>query len=467
MSGGGVGFAMPPTPTSTKTAAVQPAATGSDPSILDDAAETQPWLAETAVAERRTRLGLDEPTLATFIEGCEFISLGNFCGIARALQALGVKKRAFPFDWVRSPIDGVIHCLETDFEDFLTFTTTRTDEAYGLKIFQGSHWGGSFWHHDPLAPKVKADMVRRMERFLGNAEVPASRPRIFVRCVNTTRELEAIPQLLRLLTALFPEARIYFLVIVDFQLSSGLVQLQEEGFTADHLLFYLVNEQVFSQQPWCMQRVAEAYAEAVAHATRFWASADAQTPRKLQAPTLPRTVADVAELRANVHEFDGGSTATESFWPRRLQGQQITLRGNKPRMPGLLAQQAPQQPLLQTTPRAQQPQQPQQQQQQQQQQRQQQHPQKDVMHVRVPDGVPPGAFMATEVFGTKLKFPVPEGAAGGQLLQLRLVGGVLSVALVVAAATTAATTTTAAAAATAAGSVAGRCHLGEISTEQA
>merc|ERR1719412_3488239 len=124
-----------------------------------------------------------------------------------------------------------------------------------------------------------------------------------------------------------------------------------------------------------MQRVAEAYAEAVAHATRFWASADAQTPRKLQAPTLPRTVADVAELRASIHEFDGGSTATESFWPRRLQGQQITLKGNKPRMPGLLAQQ--------TKP---------------------QQPQQDVMHVRVPNGVPPGAFIATEAFGTKLKF---------------------------------------------------------------
>jgi hypothetical protein len=399
------------------------------------------------------------------MQGFEFISLGNFCGIARALQALGLKKRSYPFDWVRSPLDGIIHCLETDFEDFLTFTSIRTDEAYGLKIFQGSHWGGSFWHHDPLAPKVKADMVRRMERFLGNAEVPASRPRIFVRCVNTTRELEAIPQLLRLLIELFPEAHVRLLVIVDFQSTCGFIELEEEGFTADQLLFYTVNEQVFSQLPWDMQRVAEAYAEAVAHAARFWAwaSADVQTPKTVQAPPPPRTAADLADLRAKVHEFDGGSPASESFWPRRLQGQQITLKCNKPRMPGLLAQQiqthqpqqAPQQ-LLQTTPRVQQ-----QRQQQQRQQQQQQHPQKDMMHVRVPDGVPPGAFMATEAFGTTVKFPVPEGATGGQLLQLRLVGGVLSVALVVAAAATAATTATAAAAATPTGSVVGGFHLGE------
>jgi len=436
--------------------AAQPVASGDDSSILDDASETQPWLAETAVAERRSRLGLDEPTLATFTQGCEFISLGNFCGIARALQALGLKKRSYPFDWVRSPLDGIIHCLETEFEDFLTFTTIRTDEAYGLKIFQGSHWGGSFWHHNPLAPKVKADMVRRMERFLGSAEVPASRPRIFVRCVNTTRELEAIPQLLQTLTALFPEAHVRLLVIVDFQSSCSLVQLEEEGFTTDRLLFYTVNEQVFSQLPWCMQRVAEAYAEAVTHAARFWASS-AQTPRTGQAPAPLRIAADLAELRGAVHEFDGGSPASESFWPRRLQGQQITLKGGKPRMPGLLPQQtqtqqpqqAPQQQLLQSTPRVRQV--------------QQQHPQKDVTHVRVPDGVPPGALMATDAFGTKLKFPVPEGATGGQLLQLRLVGGVLSVALVVAAATTA----TAAAAATAAGPVAGGCHFADASAEQA
>jgi len=411
----------------------QPVAPGDDASILDDAAETQPWLAEIAVAERRSRLGLDEPALATFMEGCEFISLGNFCGIARALQAIGLKKRSYPFDWVRAPLDGIIHCLETDFEDFLTFTTIRTDDAYGLKIFQGSHWGGSFWHHDPSAPKVRADMVRRMERFLGFAEVPASRPRIFVRCVNTTRELEAIPQLLQQLTALFPEARVRLLVIVDLQLSCGFIELEEEGFTADRLLFYTVSEQIFSQLPWSMQRVAETYAEAVAYAGRFWASAAVHGPRMLQAPAPPRIAADLAELRTIIDEFHGGSPASESFWPRRLQGQQITLKGNKPKMPGLLAQQT-----------------------------QPQQPQQDVMHVRVPNGVPPGAFMATEAFGTKLKFPVPEGAVGGQLLQLRLVEGVLSVALVVAAATMA---TAAVAATAAAGSVAARCHFGDASTE--
>jgi len=432
ISWGGFPSAFPPTPSSTKTTVAQLAAPGDDASILDDAAETQPWLAETAVAERRSRLGLDEPALATFMDGCEFISLGNFCGIARALQAIGLKKRSYPFDWVRAPLDGIIHCLETDFEDFLTFTTIRTDDAYGLKIFQGSRWGGSFWHHDPSAPKVRADMVRRMERFLGFAEVPASKPRIFVRCVNTTRELEAIPQLLQQLVTLFPEAHVRLLVIVDFQLSCGFVKLEEEGFTADRLLFYMVSEHVFSQLPWSMQRVAEMYAEAVAYAARFWASTAVQTPR-IKAPAPPRVAADLAELRAIVDEFHGGSPASESFWPRRLQGQQITLKGTK-RMPGLLVQQT-----------------------------QTQQPQQDVMHVRVPDGVPPGAFMATEAFGTKLKFPVPEGATGGQVLQLRLVEGVLSVALVFAAATTA---TAAAAATAAAGSVTARCRFGDTGTEQ-
>ena len=59
--------------------------------------------------------------MAHFEQDTEFIGLGCSCVMSYGLQALGLKKRTYPFDWLRSPIDGVIHLLQTDSEDFLTF----------------------------------------------------------------------------------------------------------------------------------------------------------------------------------------------------------------------------------------------------------------------------------------------------------------------------------------------------------
>lgn len=388
-------------------AATAPA--GEHTSILDNAAECTPWLAECEVAARRARLGLDEPTLAAFAEQCEFISLGNFCGVARGLQALGLKRRAYPFDWVRSPLWGVMHCLETDFEDFLTFTNVRSDPEHGLRIFQASRWGGSFWHHNPSEPNVKASMVRRIERLLGlGGEDQLSRPRVFVRAANSTQELEAAVQLHDRLAKLLPEAGVYLLVLVDFQLGTGPLRLEER----ERLLFYRLHESSFAQ-PWSMQRVAESYAEAIVAAVRLWI---AWPDARAEVPAFQ----GVAALMEVFDQFDGGNPASDSFWPRRWQGQQISLRGSKARMPGLLA------PAPSVQKHA---------------------PATEVMQVRVPEGVQPGALLHTEVFGRKLRFPVPEGASTGQLLQLRLAaGGIVTTAIAAAAATA-----TAAAAAAAAG----------------
>ena len=48
--------------------------------------------------------------------GCEFISLGCFCAVSHAFQLLGLKKNSYPFDWVRSPMEGIMHCLDSQFQ---------------------------------------------------------------------------------------------------------------------------------------------------------------------------------------------------------------------------------------------------------------------------------------------------------------------------------------------------------------
>lgn len=48
-----------------------------------------------------------------------FISIGGWCGTKVALKELGYfDEPSLPFDSVRSSIEGIIDCIENDFENF-------------------------------------------------------------------------------------------------------------------------------------------------------------------------------------------------------------------------------------------------------------------------------------------------------------------------------------------------------------
>ena len=149
----------------------------------------EPWLAKPRTLARRERLGLGlEDKDSFFAEQCEFISLGSYCAVSRALQALDLKKYSYPFDWTRSPVEGLIKCLDQNFRSFFTYSFEAHQGPAGHLLGQ-SDWGGSFWHHDIREPKITADFVRRIDRMRGLREVPASAPRVFVRAVNSSGEL--------------------------------------------------------------------------------------------------------------------------------------------------------------------------------------------------------------------------------------------------------------------------------------
>merc|ERR1719215_1873271 len=120
------------------------------------------WLLQDATRKRCADCGIgpEDVQVASFIHGAEFISLGCFCGVALGLQALGLKRLGYPFDLVRCPLDGVVQLLDTDFEDFLTFT------GRDASCFRQARWGGSFWHQDPETPAAREDCVARIERLL-------------------------------------------------------------------------------------------------------------------------------------------------------------------------------------------------------------------------------------------------------------------------------------------------------------
>eukprot|EP00931_Biecheleriopsis_adriatica_P044057 TRINITY_DN25176_c0_g1_i1.p1 TRINITY_DN25176_c0_g1~~TRINITY_DN25176_c0_g1_i1.p1 ORF type:complete len:594 (-),score=125.81 TRINITY_DN25176_c0_g1_i1:63-1844(-) len=414
-------------------------ADASSPSALQEI-ESQvirdPQFKEELQRSRKAALGLDEADVKAFLDKAEFSSLGCFCGVSTCLMSLGLRRCAQPFDWVRSPIDGVTHLLETDFEDFLTFTSCAMESSH--QVFRSTRWGGSFWHHDPEAPGTREEFTRRIERFLGLRDSLAESPRVFLRALNSTRELHQVQALRKALERCFPKAdQIYLLVIIDLQDSEELLRLDQFG---DQTLFAVVPKDVwvdYSSQPAAgttqssdevrnmMDRAGTLYAKALSQALRYWVRrSSAKDGFELQ------RLGDAAELSSRLVHFDGGCCCRDSFWPRQFRGQRIHLcksaserRDDDTEVreasagPGLIA------PLPDAS-----------------------------ADVCLPNGIKGGDFLETEAFGRHIKIQVPEGACAGLNLRLHFAQGVLTSTLL--ATSTAATLTTAAATATATTAVA-------------
>mmetsp|Transcript_84210 Transcript_84210/g.146226 ORF Transcript_84210/g.146226 Transcript_84210/m.146226 type:complete len:513 (-) Transcript_84210:48-1586(-) len=270
-----------------------------------------PWVSEERQAERIVRYGLDGPTVKAFKDSAEFISLGAFCGVAFTLQALGLRKNSYPFDWLRAPAEGVLQCVQTDFADFFQYTFCK--DVDNARLYGGCPWGGSFWHHNPDDPDVQQHFRRRIDRLLGRRkEVPASMPRVFIRVCNSTSELTSLLHLRNALLEWLPQAEVYFLVIIDLQQIKGPLQLAG----ADDLLFYQVHASLwadptahFAKQ---MEANTEAYCEAVSCALRVWAG-------EPDARAAVVRIQNMRDLEAVCEPFEAGNTDSQLFQPVRVE----------------------------------------------------------------------------------------------------------------------------------------------------
>lgn len=355
---------------------------------------TLDWLQPPAVQQRRAGLNM-HPGLpaASFADSCEFISLGCTCQVSRALQALGVKRWTYPFDWVQSSMSGVIHLFRTDFEDFLTCTTHKDASHINEKaIYSRARWGGSFWHHDIEDPAVCDAFERRIQRLLGLLQdVPASKPRVFVRTVCSTLELDQTIQLYEALRDSLPECRIYLLLIIDLQETEEVIAV--ESYAGLDVLFFRVHEHVFATyQNFDKKQVAENYARGVACAVHVWA-AGAGDPRR------PPTEPSLAQISARCDQMDAGDPGSEGFWPRRFRGQRFSAK--RVGMPRLFQQK-----------------------------------QADFF---IPEGVGEGKLLTMNAFGIEgIQTPVPVGGVAGQMIRLKLAEGIITAGLVMTATMTAA-----------------------------
>lgn len=345
-------------------------------------------------SERRVALGYTCPQTEGFVWNCEFISLGCYCTIAQALAHLIVRHRTYPFDWVRSPMDGVIHCLETNFEDFLTYTNTF--EKIGHEVFAGSRWGGSFWHHNLRDDSVKLDFSRRIERLIGFEEVPACKPRLFVRLLNSTREVDLALKLKHVLDHMFPDAPIFLLLIVDMQEVTGPMCLDGvDGLLVYFLDIKTVYDNMNSSSDVDYQARSKAYAQVIAFAARFWAGGASELAAACVFQSL-------TQLAASCKQWYGGDPAHDLFSPQYFQGHTVSLSTKA-------ASKLP-----------------------------------ELFHGRhaefkLPEGVVAGGLIKFNVFGQDVSMRLPEGAAAGHLVKCRLVEGVLSTVMVLLTSSVAAT----------------------------
>mmetsp|Transcript_10533 Transcript_10533/g.23529 ORF Transcript_10533/g.23529 Transcript_10533/m.23529 type:complete len:378 (+) Transcript_10533:54-1187(+) len=258
-----------------------------------------------AIQARKEQLGLLDTKVAEFLAAVEWISLGNYCAPANAIQAMGLRNFAYPLDWVRSPTRGIIQLFRTDFKDFLSGTPKPSAE-HGIG-YHNTAWGGSFWHHDIKNEKVAGDFNRRCQRILGNGEVPKSTPRVFVRTVNSTEELLQSYDLHRALQATFT-APVKLVTCIEFQTGEGPIGLQ--GPQGDDQLFYRISE----KYSWVnsLEERAEGYWPVIALASKLWAGETQMIPQ----------VASLDEVKGLCDPIDGGDPATTLFAPER---------GHKPR----------------------------------------------------------------------------------------------------------------------------------------
>lgn len=94
------------------------------------------------------------------------VSLGGWCGPALVLSKLGLRNLAFPFDFCRCTLDGVIQFVERGFDDsfFPAGGRPYIPECVGpYVLFRGQHT--AFAHFDLNSDEVLEGFQRKFDRF--------------------------------------------------------------------------------------------------------------------------------------------------------------------------------------------------------------------------------------------------------------------------------------------------------------
>mmetsp|Transcript_29201 Transcript_29201/g.67925 ORF Transcript_29201/g.67925 Transcript_29201/m.67925 type:complete len:320 (+) Transcript_29201:117-1076(+) len=228
------------------------------------------------------------------------ISLGSWCGVAQCLQVMNLRDAAYPFDWNRTSIQGLIHFISNEFEDFFNFFLVKDAPGLQQKAYCGKHH--SVWHEDLATPAGYAKYHRRIRRFY---DIAAERL-LFVRAVNDSEEVENGHVLLQVLQTCFPSSEVFLLLTIDCQPETRSFIV---GGRSGHLMAQCNHYTRWLGSPLHCKGVL-VHQEGISFALRRAASSELPMD-----PSL--TVLDnIQQLQALIAPFNGGPPQLQPYTPR-------------------------------------------------------------------------------------------------------------------------------------------------------
>lgn len=142
------------------------------------------------------------------------VSIGGWCGVSLVVRKrLGLCPEAFPFDYILSSFEGIVHFLRNDFDGFFPDKIAPCIENGGPR-FVGPHT--IFLHHDLQEKAVMDAFQRRIRRFLDL--LAGEDPVLFVRVSGAYfDETHLIPEFVSVIRERFPALKFRLLFISHFQ----------------------------------------------------------------------------------------------------------------------------------------------------------------------------------------------------------------------------------------------------------
>ena len=114
-------------------------------------------------------------------------SLGPFCHAGSILKQLDVKKESYPFDWIYSNLDVIIHCIEDDFKTFLDKSYYKREKDITIHTYYTEKFKKcSFNHVTEMTDEKYEYFIRCVERFRKLLQSPKKKLFIISHMVTAT-----------------------------------------------------------------------------------------------------------------------------------------------------------------------------------------------------------------------------------------------------------------------------------------
>jgi len=168
----------------------------------------------------------------------QLISLGSYCGPKLTFQKIGRGAATLPFDWIRTRMEGIIHFLRHDFQNFFDFVTQqRVPDTDLMVMFRGYYH--SFWHDDPNEPSMHERYERRIQR-LWEMKSNEEEKLLFVRSNVSHEEVLQVPELMRELRGKFGPSVRFLLILENQKQMLGPATVVED----DHVMLHYLSMDV-------------------------------------------------------------------------------------------------------------------------------------------------------------------------------------------------------------------------------